>query len=280
MEATREVVQASNRISKLREHMGRIGVAMVCAIPPADTALSDRYFGGLSNYLRDSVNPSGNPLINKSLQFSLLSSAIFLESMALVGLITKTKTVRDSYNNYEEYVENKRSNMSLVRRAISKVANSPFTAIGSIGERIQNKGKRVEDMSFKHSEKIGNLISDIGVTNAIGTSGLALNESMSSDNKGMTFRRAARVCGIFTASWLPLSESVRYGYRGLGKLGEPGQLAQNVVGATGRGIELLTTVDPGNIGSTLPGTIFMSIVAASFLKSGYEIAASNEVKQS
>lgn len=262
--------QPSGKIKRL---MGRLGVAATCGLPPADLALSDTVFAKASNWINDNVTPATSHLAERIAQFGTLSAVIFAESFLVGMLIKRNKTIRNSFEAFDEYTEARQGKMSPPRRALSKALNAPFVAIKKVGEKVEGVGGKVSEQNFRGSEKIGKLISDIGTTNAIGTSSVVLNESMKG---GISTGRVAEVSAIITASWLPTSEGVRHSYRGLKHLGVPGEWARSAMATTGRTLDTLTSMNVLDPLSTPVGTLFLAGAAGCLATTGWRIARSQE----
>jgi hypothetical protein len=248
----------------------KLSTAALSALGPADMALSDGFFAKALKIIEKSVHPFGSEMLNRAAQMGSISAVLMGESFAFGMLVANNNTLQGSLEAFDKYTERKRAEMGIGKRAVSAVVKSPLTAIGFIGEKIDKAGEKVSSMNFNGSDKVGSVISDIGNTNALGTTTVIMNESMRS-KEPIGARRVGRLSATITASWLATAESIRYLYRGIGELGKPGHAIQNGIGAFARGLDALTTVGV-NPAETPVGSLFMGAVVGSLAVTGWNIA--------
>lgn len=217
---------------KARKMAGRLALVATCMLPVADLATSD---AGIAKVYQAAhhLHISDDKNTNRLAQNGIVGAAIAVESMGLGLLISKNKKIRDDFEDFENYVEEKHKTMSKPRRAISKTVNAPLKAIKFIGDKVEGLGEHVSRRKSRIARAIGNLVIDTGQVNAIGTSGVIMQETMAGNPTSL--KRNARLAGLITGSWLGGAEVVRDIYHYVPYADVP-------LGYLGRGYETLTNV--------------------------------------
>lgn len=248
----------------------KVAAATVSALGPADMALSDGIFAKTYGAIEKHLSPFQDALLNRITQAGALSAVVFGESFLVGMLVAKNRTIQGSFEAFDDYSQKAQAEMSLGRRAVTAVMKSPLYAIGWVGDKIEKGGEKISSSGLPQAEKVGALVADIGNTNALGTTTVIMNESMHSEAP-VTTRRVGRLAAVITGSWLATAETIRQVYRGIGKLGQPGEAIQNGIGAFARTLDTLTTVGL-NPAETPIGSLFMGSVVGSLAVTGWKIA--------
>ena len=264
-----EIAASTERSNEIRLRH-KLSAAAVSALGPADMALSDGLFAKTYAAISENLSPFQSELLNRMTHAGALSGVVFTQSFLLSVLVAREPTVQDSFNAFKKFEEKRQKEMSLGRRAVSRVVTSPLAAIGWVGEKIGAVGEKVASSDIPKAEIIGALITDIGNTNALGTTTTTVNESMRSE-KPIPIRRSARLAAVITGSWLATAEAIRGAYRGIGSIGKPGEAIQNGIGAFARTLDTLTTVGTNPM-ETPVGSLFMGAVVGSLAVTGWKIA--------
>lgn len=264
--------------------VSRAGLAAVCVVPVADLALSDGAFAKAYQAIDNKIELT-SPVAEQGLQMGTMGGVVMAESVLLGLALTKTKRLQNSFGKFDEYTEQKQSQMGPVRKAISAAANSPLKVIGALGSKVESLGDKIQESESPVKRELGQLIVDAGHVNAVGTSTVILNETMQGSTPDL--RRITRLGALIAGSWVGGAEAVRYSYRGLGYLSDdispdlaPLSKAASVVrggmATFGQAYEKLTTIDFTAPQTTPAGTIFLGLVGASLARVGWNISKFHE----
>lgn len=258
---------ASNRelsvpVSKVKEKKGsRIAAVAACAAAPADLALSDSVFVQAQQSVDRYVARGGfSPAFEWLASRGAISGVILAESFFVGLAVSRSRRMQGAFGGFDEYTAERQEHMGRARKALSVAANAPLVAIGKVGTAIENAGSRLTTHESSRMQKLGSYIVDAGKTNAMGTTAVILEETGQS-SEALPVRRIAKLGAIITASWVAASEVVRYGYRGIGKLGSVGETVQSGIGFAARAFDTLTSVDLMHPTSTPVGMLFMGSAA-------------------
>lgn len=261
--------ETSQNSGSIRRFLGRCALATACIIPVADLALSDATFAKAYDVIATTVDVK-EPVLEKSLELSLMGGVVFAESFLLGLAITRRKKLQNSFGVFDEYVGYKQEHMGKGRRALSAVLNSPLTAIGAIGKKVEKLGERIEKVDSKLVRGIGALAVEAGHINAVGTSTVILNETIQGKTPGP--KRIAKLSALIAGSWIGAAEAVRYSYRGLKSVDYIGAPTRGAMAGFGRGYELLTNVDLQHIQNTPVGVAFLGFIGACLGRVGWNVA--------
>lgn len=264
--------QAPTHIASPETREGsRVAAVGAFAAAPADLALSDGLFAQAQQAInRRFAETDLSPAMEWAASRGAISALIMVESLILGFLVSRSNRLQGSFEGFDEYVEERREHMKLPRRVLSKVLNAPLTAMGKLGEGIETVGKPLTEHDSPRVRRLGRNIVDAGKVNAIGTTGEVLKEAGES-RVPLPVSRIAKLSALITGSWVGVSEGVRHGYRGIGKLGRPGELAQSGIGAVARGLDTLTSVDMFHLTSTPVGVAFMGSVVIALAVTGNNV---------
>lgn len=189
---------------RLGQFAGQLSLTTVCMIPVADLATSDLITAKIYNVTQDALPATYLGHLVPDLAITAFGVG---QSIALGLAIGRSKKLRGVAGDMEAYMEEKESEMSTPRRILSKVVNSPYSAIRKLSERGEKVGERVKQSSSKTVRAIGQTILEGSQVNAIGTSGMALNETLS--DKSPSAKRLAWLSGLISATWVASVEGLR-----------------------------------------------------------------------
>lgn len=257
------------RFLKTRKFIGRAALAATCVIPVADLTMSDAATAKVYD-AANKVHLTDNKAANRAIQTGIVGAALAGESIALGLVISRSKKLEDTYGDFDEYLETKQSNMKGTRKAISKTANLPLKGFQLVGKGFENLGHKIENRKSKAARNIGKLLVDAGRVNAIGTSGVIMDETMK--GKPPTFGRNASLAGLITGSWLAGAEIVRGVYNLV-----PG--ADKVLGPIGRGFVTLTSPDFINPSQEPIGTLTVSALMTGLAVTGWRLGEYHRRKE-
>lgn len=255
---------------KTRKFFGRIALAATCALPVADLTMSDALTARVYDAAHEHVQVLKNKPLNRAVQNGAVGAALAGESIALGLVISRNKKLRDTFGEFDEYMTAKQKNMKGVRKVISKTANLPLKGFQRIGEGFENLGHKIENRKSRTARVAGRLLVDAGKVNAIGTSGVIMNETMSSNPP--TLGRNARLAGLITGSWLGGAEIVSGIYNLV-----PG--ADKVLGPIGRGFVALTSPDFINPSQEPIGTLTVSALVTGLAVTGWRLGEYHRRKE-
>lgn len=249
----------------------RIAAIAACAAAPADLALSDSVFVQAQQAVNRTVAKAEFiPAVEWIASRGAISGIIMAESFFVGLAVSRSRRMQGAFGGFDEYTAERQKHMNKPRKALSVAANAPLVAIGKLGEGIEKLGSNFTEHDSLSMQKAGEYIIDAGKTNAMGTTAVILQETGESETP-LPAGRIAKLGAIITASWVAASEVVRYGYRGVGELGRPGQAVQGAIGAAARGFDTLTSVDFMNPASTPVGLVTMGAVAVALGITGNNI---------
>jgi hypothetical protein len=252
--------------NRLRRLGSRLALSAICIMPVADLALSDAANIKILQAAHDTVH-EGSALAQRGIENGIVGAAIFTEAMVLAYPVTRMRRLQGVVDGFGEYQEMRQSQMGPARAAVSKLVNAPFMALGWVGEKAESVG----------NNKGSKLLVDLGQVNAIGTTAVAMQETIESD-RPVTTKRLARLSGLITVSWIATAEAVRGVYEGAGRLGPPGKLVQTGMDGLGRGLEVATNLDPTHPQSTPISAVILGSIAAGLAATGWNVAKFHEQK--
>lgn len=239
----------------------RIAAVAACAAAPADFALSDSAFGQAQQAVNRTVAKAEfMPVVEWIVSRGTISGIIMAESFFVGLAVSRSRRMQGAFGGFDEYTAERHKHMRLPRKALSWLMNAPLTAVGKVGEGIENLGSSLTESDSPRKQKVGEYFVDAGKTNAMGTTAVILQETGESE-RPLPVGRIAKLGAIITASWVAASEVVRYGYRGVGELGLPGQAVQGVIGWAASKFDTLTSVDFMDPTSTPVGLFTMTAAA-------------------
>ncbi len=244
------------RLMKTRKFAGRVALAAVCTIPVADLALSDAVSFKVLQVSQDIVQLD-NPKIERAVD-------ILLESMLVGAAITRSKKLKGAFSDMEEYTEDRRKAMSRPRRLLSDVANAPYNALGYISEKFERVGEKVASRKSRAARVLGKLAVDAAKVNAIGTSGIILQETLAGDPPSL--KRNAWLATLIATTWVGTAEAIRALYNAAPPL-------QGPMDAVGSAFEAATTPD-NPLSISVLGAVGLGLAS-----SGWNIAKFHEAKK-
>lgn len=247
----------------------RLGVAAICAIPPADLALSDAV--GLKIYTE--VNEAiehDNKTVERTLEVGANSGVIMFEVMGLGMVVARNRRMRTIFGRYDEYLEEKYEDMSLPRKAVSYTVSSPLMALAAAGKGIEKVGTVIDKADNKVVSAVGKGIIDIGTTNVMGTNGVIMQEVVS--GKPPSTKRIAWLGAAMTGSWMGIAEGVRTAY-------DRFPVIRPSINAMGDAFNTLTTVDAIRPWETPVASITMGSIAVGLAVSGHNLNKYVEKKE-
>ncbi len=261
-ERAKHRAESSPRFLKTRQFAGRAVMAAVCTIPVADLALSD---AATFKVLQESqkIVHVDSPAKERLIEDGIVSLTVGLESILLGAAITRSRKLKGAFADMEEYTEERYSKMSRPRKALSQIANAPYTALGYISEKFEKLGEKLAARKTRAARVLGTLVVDTGKVNAIGTSSVILQETLAGNPPSL--KRNAYLAALIATTWVGTAEGVREIYRGVPILRPP----MDAIAST---FETLTTPDnPASI--ALLGSIALGLA-----NSGWNIAKFHEQK--
>lgn len=255
---------------KTKRAASRLGVAAICAIPPADLALSDAV--GLKIYtgINDAIELE-NKAAERTLEVGANSGVIMFEVMGIGMVVARNRRMRTIFGRYDEYLEEKYEDMSLPRKAVSYTVNSPLLALATAGKGVEKVGTALDNKTDnKIISTVGKGIVDIGTTNVIGTNGVIMQEVVS--GKPPSTKRIAWLGAAMTGSWMGLAEGLRGAYGKFPTIRPPMDFLGNV-------FNTLTTVDAIRPWETPVASITMGSIAVGLAVSGHNLNKYVEKKE-
>jgi len=256
-----QIQEMSPRRLKAGKFIGRLGVAALCIIPPADLALSDAVTAKVYDTITSKIDTPSKTL-ERGLEGAAVGGFIMAESLALGQILTRSKKLDGAFDDFEEYKEKRYKEMGPVRKAISKTANAPLTAIAKIGDFVEKAGDKISARKSKIARAAGHLLIDTGRVNAVGTSTIVMEETMA--GKAPSLGRQTYFSGLIAGSWVGAAELIRAAYRGIPAVRPP-------LAAIGRSFELLTDVNLSNPMRSPVATLAVSSVAMGLAYTGWKI---------
>lgn len=255
--------------SKARKFFGRLAVAAACIIPPADLALSDAVAAKEYEIVNERVELS-NKKHEKGIELGILSTLGVAESVALGQVITRNKKLRNAFNDFEDYQEEKHARMGRIRKAVSKTVNAPFTALEYVADKFERVGQRFEKSELGVVRSLGKLVVETAQVNALGTSTVIMQETMA--NNPTSLKRQVYLGGLITGSWLGFAEVIRQGYRNIPIIRTP-------LVSVGRAYETLTSMDVTNPVSTPISSLAIGSTVAALGYTGWKIEEFRQKRQ-
>lgn len=181
-------------------------MGIICTIPPADLALSDTVGGRIYNLVNDSITME-NKMLEHGLELGSNSAIIMAEIMGIGMVIARNQRLRKIFENYDEYSELKREQMNGPRKVVSKVVNAPLDALGALGYGVKKMGEKLDRTDNRALSALGKVAIDAGLTNAIGTNGVIMEETM--NGTPPSTKRIAALGAIMTTTWMGGAEGIR-----------------------------------------------------------------------
>lgn len=257
------------RKDKASRFMAKVGVAAVCAIPPADLALSDAV--GIKVYQTVNEQVELKPkAAERSLEVGINSGIIIAEIIAGGMLISRNKRLRSISGDFDEYLEKKQEAMSPKRRAVSKVVNAPLVGLQKTGQKIEKFGENISKKRGKTAQTAGKLAMDAGMINALGTNTVALQETLAGNPP--TVGRMAKLGALFTATWLGPVEAIRTAYDNVPAVRPP-------LDALGYVFDQATSVDAAHPWRSPVASSVLGAVGCALAVSGWNIGKYHEEKE-
>ena len=254
---------AEPKMMKARQFAGRVVLAAVCTIPVADLALSDAVSLKVLQVSQDVVQLD-SPKVERVVENGIVGLDIMLESMLVGAAITRSRKLKGVFGDMEEYSEKRRNSMSRPRRLLSDVANAPYNALGYISEKFEKLGEKVAARKSRAARVLGKLAVDTGKVNAIGTSGIILQETLAGDPPDL--KRNAWLAGLIATTWVGTAEAIRALHDNVPPLQKP----LDIMGKT---FETLTTPD-NPLSISVLGAVGLGLAS-----SGWNIAKFHESKE-
>lgn len=201
----------------VRDRLARVGVAVVCIVPPADLATSDVLSVKALLIVDDRVRLN-SVLLEHSVEYAILFGVFFVEAFALGVFVRRNRLLQGAYSAFEEHSQVRRRTMSRPRRVMSRVINAPLDAMSRMSDAADRVHKSLATRS-RIARLTGGVTLDAIQTNLIGTNGVILTEMLAGKPPGNL--RIARLAIVITVSWLALAECVRLIYQVAGPLQSP-----------------------------------------------------------
>ncbi len=255
------VVPEKSKNRKIRKTLGKLSLAAALIIPPADLALSDAATAKVYEIVQDNVTNS-SPITERGIELSVTGLALAAESVALGQALSRNKKLHNAAADFDDYVDYKQMHMKPLRKAVSKTLNMPFIGLQKLGSAFEKAGNKVAQRKTKIAQVAGKLLVDAGQVNAIGTSGVIMEET--SKGKPPNLSRQAYLAGLIATSWLGSAELIRgvYHHAGIGRI---------PMAAFGRAYEVLTHINVSNPVETPVGTLTIGSVIAGLAYTGWKI---------
>jgi len=263
-----------SRVNKL---LARAGLAAVCVIPVADTALSDGVAITVQQKLHNSVQLESSAK-QIGMEDAVIGGLIFSQSVALGAFISRRKRLQGVFEEYNEYSDQRRTEMRRPRRMLSTIINAPYGALSWVGEKTEAVGSKISNSNQpKVVKETGKLLVDAGMVNVVGTT-VAIMQETGRNNEPVSMARIAKLSGLITVSWLGMLEGIRGTYNLAEHAGVAGKVYREAMQGIGTGFNYLTDFSPEQPMSTPVSTIFLGTLAVGLASSGWNIAKYHEHK--
>jgi hypothetical protein len=190
----------------------RISLAAVCVIPVADLVVSDGIVAKLYAFTQEHAQTTSE-LANHLVPDATITSFIFAQSIALGVAITRTERLRGAAHHLDRYNEDKRQNMTPLRRAVSKIGTAPYAFLEKVGGVVTSAGEKIAQRRSGVARAVGRTAMDEGLVNAIGTSGVILKETL--EGSPPSLKRMAWLSGLIAGTWLAGVEGARELYHAI-----------------------------------------------------------------
>jgi hypothetical protein len=141
-----------------------------------------------------------SPAVENAAKTGIVAADIMGESMLLGWAITRNRKLKGAFANQEAYAAQRYATMSRPRKALSGVINAPYNALSYVSEKFEQLGNMAANRKSPLARGIGRLAVDTGKVNAIGTSGVILQETLAGNPPD--FKRNTWLATLITTTWL------------------------------------------------------------------------------
>ncbi len=254
--------------------MRRLALAAVCVMPIADLALSDATSLWVLRHVDGLVGTVRGGRVVEDVAVGLF---ILLESVVLAYPVTRMTRLQGVVDGFDAYQEARHATMAPWRAALSRAIAAPFAVLGAIAARAERAGVAMADGGGAIRGALARLLVDVGQVNAIGTTAVAMQETIT---RGVPVRqtRILRLSAIIAVSWLTTAEVVRGLYAIAGVLGPAGAVIRWPLAVLGTLFDLLSGIDPGAPQTTPVATVFLGAVAVALAVTGWNVARFHETR--
>lgn len=258
---------------KISKTLGTLGVAAVCVLPAYELGASDAAMAKIYNGIDTEIDKFSieNPVEKKAIEDLGILAAIEGEVLLTGSLIARWSKSRELLSDADAYVEEKRENMSRPRAIASTVLNSPYIAIGWVGDQVKKGGEYLDEHGSGSVAFVGKQIIDTGAVNAVGTNGVVMGETM--DGNPPSTGRIAKLGALIGATWVGPAEGIRTLNRAY-----PDSFGRVMHGIGNAYVEL-THINVMNPLEAPVGNVFMGGVATALAVTGYRMAKYHEQQE-
>jgi hypothetical protein len=250
----------------------RAALVGVCLIPPIDMA-SDVIGAKIYTEVNDGIDSLEieNENVEYGLEVGTNSLIIMTEVMALGMLLARNKRFKETFENFDDYVDAKHSKLA-------KAVDLPFIGLKKLGEKTEERyskklanlenemdGNENPPLIKKAAYAFDKTSVDAGMLLAMGTNSVIMQETIAGNPPSN--KRIAWLGALMTAEWMGGAELIRTTY-------EHSEDARKILHPIGEAFTAATSIE-SPVGAAIMGSI-----AAGLAISGYGLAKYTEEKES
>jgi hypothetical protein len=281
-----QVIETPRNSGRLRRLGNRLALSAICIMPVADVALSDalnvKVVKEADKHLR-----VASDIAQHAVEDGIVAAFIMGEAVALAEPVRRSRKLKEAGNDFEEYLDERRSQFGGTRRVASNVINAPYNFLFWIGKKTEDLGERIEK-SDKATivKKSGGLVRDLGMVNSVGTTAAILYETADEETPNPSLKREVYLGALFAGSWAVTKELVegvnRFGvYMSTlpGPYGMEGRSLSRSLDGASIGFDKATGIELTSPLSTPIATTTLGAVALMLGFTGWRVAGYHERKK-